>query len=99
MTVGYLTQDEIANSTAMLARVAQAAAGEGFSDPERWSFDHRRFWASAPGWDDAWESWKVSHPDDGDPTTLPLDPGRDEGVITDGQILSQVQAMGENFQS
>jgi len=84
--VSYLTQDEIANNQAMQARTAQAAAEEGVSnEPDRWTFEHRRTWAAAPGWDDAWESYLVGNPD--------KDPGIDEGVITDGMILSQVQAM------
>jgi hypothetical protein len=92
--MSYLTQDEIANSRSMLARVAQAAAEQDVSgDPDRWTYDNRRDWAAAPGWDDAWESARVSHPDDGDPTTPAYDPGTDEAVITDSMILSQVQAM------
>jgi hypothetical protein len=88
--VSYLTQNEIANNRAMLDRVAQAAAQEDkASDPDRWTYENRRDWASAPGWDAAWESYRAAHPDEPD-----LDPGKDEGVITDGMILSQVQAMG-----
>lgn len=90
--MSYLTQDEIANNRSMLNRVAQAAAQEQLSsDPDRWSYEQRRTWAAAPGWDAAWESFKASHPDvEGEE---PADPGRDEGVITDGMILSQVQLM------
>jgi hypothetical protein len=92
--MSYLTQDAIANNRFMLARVAQAAAEEDItSDPDRWAYDNRRDWASAPGWSDAWESALVSHPDDGDPATPAYDPGADEGVITDSMILSQVQSM------
>jgi hypothetical protein len=89
--VTYLIQNEIANSRAMLDRVAQAAASENVSgDPDRWTYDNRRDWAAAPGWDAAWESYKVGNP----PVEgQPYDPGLDEGVITDGMILSQVQAM------
>lgn len=88
----YLTQNEIANSRGMLDRVAQAAAQEDVSsDPDRWTYENRRDWAAAPGWDAAWESYKVAHPPVGG--EAPLDPGLDEGVITDGMILSQVQAM------
>ena len=62
----YLVQDEIANNRAMLNRVAQAAAQEKVSsDPDRWAYENRRTWASAPGWDDSWESAKVTHPEDG----------------------------------
>ena len=64
-------------------------------DADAWMIDHRREWAAAPGWDAAWESAKVSHPADPEAPvgTPPYDPGADEAVITDGQILSQVQAM------
>lgn len=87
--MSYLTQNEIANNRAMLNRVAQAAAEQNVTtgDPDRWTYENRRDWAAAPGWDDAWESAKVSHPEP------EYDPGEDEAVITDGQILAQVQSM------
>jgi hypothetical protein len=87
--MSYLTQNEVANNRAMLDRLAQAAVQEGYNgDADKWSYTMRRTWASAPGWDAAWESAKVSHPDDPE-----YDPGKDEGVVTDGMILSQVQLM------
>lgn len=90
--MSYLTQDEIANNLAMNARVAQAAASEDVPDhPDAWTNEHRRDWAAAPGWSEAWESAWASHPDEPD-----YDPGRDEAVITDGMILSQVQVMSPN---
>jgi hypothetical protein len=89
--VSYLTQDRIASSTGMNARVAQAAASEtlpeGYS-PDAWTQQYRRDWAAAPGWDEAWESAMVGHEDE--PT---YDPGTNEAVITDGMILSQIQSM------
>jgi len=91
--VSYLTQNEIASNRAMLDRVAQAAAQENkASDPDRWTYENRRDWAAAPGWSEAWESFRASHPPvEGEEVA---DPGKDEGVITDGMILSQVQSMG-----
>ena len=87
--MSYLTQNEIAGNYTMRNRVAQAAASENVDgDPDVWTTDNRRDWAAAPGWDAAWESAKVSHEDDPG-----YDPGQDEAVITDGQILAQVQAM------
>lgn len=87
----YMTQDAIANDAAMRGRVAQCAAQNGVMsdaglDADLWSYEWRREWASAPGWSDAWESALA-----GDPPNL--SPGSDPGVITDGQIESQVQAM------
>jgi hypothetical protein len=92
--MSYLTQNEIASNQAMQNRVAQAAAREPKEvigpDPDQWMFNNRRDWASAPGWDAAWESARVNHPDPEEG----YDPGMDEGVITDSMILSQIQAMG-----
>jgi hypothetical protein len=87
----YLTQNEIANNPSMLNRVAQCVASEGIQsgmDADSWTISYRREWAAAPGWSDAWEYSHNTHPDDPD-----YDPGADETVITDGQILSQIQAM------
>jgi hypothetical protein len=100
----YLTQDKIASNPSMQHRIAQAAAGEGVGssndpitgmayDPDRWTLERRRYWAAAPGWDDAWEYALNTHPDDHDDATPPYDPGADNAVITDGQILAQVQSM------
>lgn len=84
----YLTQAKISESQSMKSRVAQAAAQQAApGDPDTWTFATRRYWAAAPGWDAAWESALVAHPEDD------YDPGADESVITDGMILSQVQSM------
>jgi hypothetical protein len=96
--MSYLTQDEIASNASMQHRVAQAAAQEGTPndpmfpgrtiDPDRWTMENRRVWAAAPGWSDAWEYARLTHED-----TPGYDPGADEAVITDQQILSQIQSM------
>jgi hypothetical protein len=91
--MSYKTQGEIADNRMMQVRVAQAYASEPETkeDPDKWTWDRRRDWAAAPGWDTAWESYKASHPSvEGEPDA---DPGADEGVITDAMILSQVQSM------
>lgn len=89
--MSYLNQSEIASNGAMFARVAQCATEEQVADAESWTNVHRREWAAAPGWDEAWAYAVETHPPvEGEP---PYDPGRDEAVITDGMILSQVQAM------
>lgn len=86
--MSYLTQNEIASNSYMHWRVAQAAAQEGVTgNPDEWTNDNRRYWAAAPGWSEAWESSRASHPEP------EYDPGRDEAVITDAMILSQVQSM------
>lgn len=86
----YLNQNEIAESLAMRNRVAAAVASEGTAftpDADSWTFNYRRYWSAAPGWADAWASYKVSNP-------TVTDPGANEAVITDSMILSQIQAMG-----
>jgi len=88
--MSYLTQSHIASNGAMNDRLAQAAATEGFAEPDSWASNNRRVWASQPGWDSAWESAEVNHPNDPG-----YDPGTDEAVITDGMILSAVQSIGE----
>jgi hypothetical protein len=99
--MSYLTQDSIASSTAMLHRVAQCYAGEQdgspnqMEDPDRWAYANRRWWAAAPDWDVAWEYAVNTHPAP-DPLPdpyLPYDPGADDVVITDAQILAQIQSM------
>lgn len=81
----YLTQNVISLDPDMTGRVAQAAASENVpEDADTWTWTNRRIWAAAPGWDTAWLSAIAG----GIPN-----PGADEAVITDGMILSQVQAM------
>jgi len=84
----YLHQADIARDPWMLERVAQCAAEQDIPDPDEWTQAHSREWAAAPGWDAAWESALISHEGDAE-----YQPGRDEAVITDHMILSQVQAM------
>ena len=83
--MSYLTQNTISTDPAMNGRVAQAAASEAApGDPDSWTWQWRRTWAAAPGWDAAWESALAGNV---------TDPGADESVITDAMILSQVQTM------
>jgi hypothetical protein len=95
----YLTQDAIASNVAMQHRVAQCAAGEGVGnsndpvtgmgyDPDRWTLERRRYWSASPGWDASWEYALNVHSADAE-----YDPGPDAAVITDQQILAQVQSM------
>jgi hypothetical protein len=89
--MSYLTQDAIASNPAMQHRVAQCYAGEQdgspeqMDDPDRWTYTNRRTWSAAPGWDAAWASALAGDEE--------ADPGANEAVITDAQILSQVQSM------
>ena len=85
----YLTQSLMADDPYLRLRVASCAAQEGCAedfgiDPDAWMLEWRRVWASAPGWDEAWESAQASGV---------AEPGSDPGVVTDSMVLSQVQAM------
>ncbi len=86
--MSYLTQSKIAINYYMTNRVAQCAASEQVSNSDQWTTLNAREWAAAPGWDEAWEYALLTHEEEPE-----YDPGMDEGVITDGMILSQVQGM------
>jgi hypothetical protein len=68
----------------LTSRVAASAAQEGIPDPRNWAGDNMLLVAASPGWSDAWASAVASGNEF---------PGRDPAVITDGQILSAVQAL------
>jgi hypothetical protein len=87
--MAYFTQAVIADDPYMRLRVSAAAAQQGCAgdagiDPDEWTLEWRKVWASSPGWDAAWESAQA-----GNVQT----PGMDPGVVTDGMILAQVQTM------
>ncbi len=83
--MGYIDVHPMTTSGSLHGRLAAAAATEkAAGDPELWVAEHRYDLATAPGWDAAWASAVASDNED---------PGADPGVITDGMILSQVQAL------
>lgn len=90
--MSYLTQSNIADDSWVKLRVASCAAQQGCADvgidPDTWASEWRRVWSSSPGWDVQWES-ALARPDN----PPGYQPGMDPAVISDGQILSQVQAM------
>jgi len=86
--MSYLEQSAIGSNQYMYGRVAQCAASEGLEDPDYWTNQNRRKWSASPGWDTAWASAVETNKNN--PT---YDPGKDEAVITDGMILSEVQAL------
>jgi hypothetical protein len=65
----------------IIACAAQELSGV---EPVQWVADHAYVICSQPGWAEAWSSAIAS--------SVP-NPGRDEGVITDGMILSATQAV------
>jgi hypothetical protein len=67
----------------LTSRVAACAAQEGRPDPREWAADNMLTLAASPGWGEAWASALAAGNDS---------PGRDAAVISDGMILSAVQA-------
>lgn len=94
--MAYMTISTIAGNPAMLNRVAACAAQEGVPDPRGWAQQNMLTLAASPGWAAAWESALASDPGT-DPETVEVardtDLGGREDVITDGMILSAVQAL------
>lgn len=80
----YNTIATMAEDDALNRRVTASVASEGILDPSGWLYP--RIWqvASQPGWAAAWESAVAGGV---------TDPGYNEGVITDGMILSGVQSI------
>ena len=82
--MSYWDTAQMAGDTDLLQRTTACAATEGIVDPMGWADQHRWELAGEPGWADAWSSAVAA----GNPR-----PGKDAGVITDGMILSGVQAV------
>lgn len=95
MADAYLAISEIANDQWMNERMIAATTQQSYmhtvaiNDPLNWTNLNRYVWAASPGWGAAWDSALAAHPDDS-----AYEPGRDPAVITDGMILSTVQALG-----
>src|SRR4051812_18270075 len=102
MADAYLAISEVANDLFMAERMNAAVTqqqhlgsidlGKYESSPYNltaWVYDYRYLWASSPGWGEKWTYALNSHLDDPD-----YQPGRDEAVITDGDILATVQKLG-----
>lgn len=67
----------------LTSRVAASASQESIPDPRDWAGNNMLTLAASPGWGEAWASAVAAG------NALP---GRDAAVITDGMILSAVQA-------
>ena len=92
----YLAISEIASDQYMNERMNAAATQEAYlreqgvlaGDPLSWVSMNRYVWASSPAWGEAWRYAQTVNEADPD-----YEPGKDEGVITDGMILATVQAL------
>jgi len=82
--MGYKSVADMAENFSLNRRLTAGAAKESIDNPQGWVNIYRWEIASQPGWDAAWDSAVAGGV---------LDPGADEAVITDGMILSGVQAV------
>ena len=95
MTDPYLAIAAIANDQYMTERLNACATQQahlgnvGIGNPQGWVSENRYLWASSPTWGEKWKYALDSHPDEPD-----YEPGRDDAVITDADILSTVQSLG-----
>jgi len=100
----YLSISQIANDEFMTQRLNAATTqqwhlgtidlgqnGNNSFNVLQWVTDNRYLWASSPGWGAAWDYSLAAPPPETEPD---YEPGKDPGVITDGMILSTVQALG-----
>lgn len=106
MADSYLSISAIANDEFMTERMNSAVSQQqhlgNFNagtpnvefpySAQAWVKDYRYIWASSPGWGDKWTYALETHPDD-----LDYEPGKDSGVITDGDILATVQALSSRL--
>lgn len=81
--MSYATINQCANDQALRGRVTAACAQEGADNPSQSMFDVMWPLSSASDIEAAYASALAANNPD---------PGGDEGVITDGMILSAVQA-------
>ena len=82
MSDTYDSVADVAESASLRRRVTAAAAQEGNPDPESWAYAHRWEYGAAPGWGAAFASAEAAGN---------TDPGAAPDVVTDAQILAEVQ--------
>lgn len=82
--MSYLAIHHMQSNVSLRARITACSVQEGktWAEITEPLYFHRL--ASSPGWEAAWASAEANGI---------ADPGADEGVITDGMILSAVQAL------
>ena len=84
MADSYLTISVIAMDRYMINRVTACAAQQGIANATNWVASSAYIWAAAPGWAEKWDYAVAGGVEE---------PGMDPAVITDVDILSQVQTM------
>lgn len=81
--MAYFDVALLARDSDFLARIIACAVAEDIPQAEGWAQLHRWEIAGAPGFGDAYASALAGNV---------VNPGRDQAVISDGMILSAVQA-------
>ena len=82
--MSYLIQSRLRQDRALIDRVTACAAMEEVADPYQWVVAHDWQLSAQPGWVEAYASAL---------TVVGKPPGENEAAITDGMILSAVQAL------
>lgn len=92
MSDSYLAISQIANDEWMLERMTAAAVQQTTlgninvgTNPQVWISEQRYVWACSPSWGEKWSSALAGGIEE---------PGKDESVITDADILTTVQHLG-----
>lgn len=81
----YANIANMAESPSLIRRLIACAAEQKKGDPyNEWVYSHVWDIAASPGWSEKWASALAAD--------IP-DPGADEGVITDADILAVIQPM------
>jgi len=93
MSDSFVAIAEIAADAWMGERMRACASQQAHlntwpDDPIEWVSDNRYIWASSPSWGEKWTYAQATHPDDPN-----YQPGRDDAVITDADILTTVQTL------
>lgn len=88
--MSYLIQSMLASDMGIRDRITACAATEGIADPFVWTVDRMWQFSAQPGWSSAYASARLSHLNN--PSSV-VEPGVNEAAITDGMILSAVQAV------
>lgn len=83
--MSYKTQAALSQDSTLFNRISACAALEKITDPVTWAYNNKWEFSAQPGWDAAYAYALAAHPGS--------QPGDDESVITDGMILSAVQAI------
>jgi hypothetical protein len=103
MTDSYLAISQIAVDGYMTERMRSCVAQQAHEGAltladgetvEAWVAARRYTWASSPSWGEKWDYALANNPNDDNPDTPEYQPGADPAVITDGDILATVQALG-----